>query len=81
MGVWDIIGGVILLIVCIGIVVMVMMQESPKGGVSALTGGDSYYNKNQARTLDATLSRFTKYFGIAFFVVAVAVYAIDVFLK
>jgi preprotein translocase subunit SecG len=81
MGVWEIIGGVMLLIVCVGIVLMVLMQESPKGGISAITGGDSYYNKNQSRTLDATLARFTKYFTIAFFVIAIAVYAADVYLK
>jgi preprotein translocase subunit SecG len=81
MGVWEIVGGVVLLIISVGIVFMVLMQESPKGGISAITGGDSYFNKNQSRTLDATLARFTKYFAIAFFVIAIAVYAADVYLK
>jgi preprotein translocase subunit SecG len=81
MGVWDIIGGVLLIIVCAGIAVMVLFQESPKGGMSALTGSDSYYNKNQGRTFDAMLAKGTKYFAIAFFVIAIVVHAIDLYIK
>lgn len=82
MNVWEIVGGVVMIIMSIAIIVLVGMQESPKGsGISALTGGDSYYNRNQGRTLDAMLSRFTKYLGIIFFVVTIAVYAMDVFMK
>lgn len=66
----------------IAIVILVALQESPKGsGVSALTGGDSYFNRNQGRTFDSMLSRLTKYVGIGFFVVTIIVYALDVFLK
>lgn len=82
MNVFEIVGGIIMIILSIAIVALVTMQESPKGsGVSALTGGDSYYNRNQGRTLDAMLSRFTKYLAVVFFVVTIAVYAVDVFLK
>lgn len=82
MNVFEIVGGIIMIILSIAIVALVAMQESPKGsGVSALTGGDSYYNRNQGRTLDSMLSRFTKYLAIVFFVITVAVYAIDVYLK
>jgi len=81
MGAIDIVAGVILLIVCAGIAIMILMQESPKGGIGALTGGDSYYNKNQARTLDAVLARWTKYFSVAFFVIVLAVSAINIYLK
>lgn len=82
MNVFEIIGGSIMIILSIVIVALVSMQESPKGsGVSALTGGDSYYNRNQGRTLDAILARATKYLAIVFFVVTIAVYAFDVFLK
>lgn len=74
MSVLEIIGGILIVLMSIAIVVLVLFQESPKGsGVSALTGGDSYYNKNQGRTLDAVLSRFTKYLAIAFFIVVIAV--------
>ena len=81
MGALDIIAGIILIIVCAGIAVMILMQESPKGGIGALTGGDSYYNKNQGRTLDAVLGRWTKYFGIAFFVIVLAVSVVNIYFK
>lgn len=82
MNVFEIIGGAVMIILSIAIVALVAMQESPKGsGVSALTGGDSYYNRNQGRTFDAMLSKVTKYLAIVFFVITVAVYAADVFLK
>lgn len=82
MNVFEIIGGSLMIILSIAIVALVAIQESPKGsGVSALTGGDSYYNRNQGRTFDAMLSKVTKYLAIVFFVITIAVYAVDVFLK
>lgn len=78
----EIVGGAIMILMSIAIVILVALQESPKGsGVSAITGGDSYYNRNQGRTRDAWLSKLTKYFGIAFFVITILVYAADVFMK
>lgn len=74
----EIIGGVLMILMSIAIVILVALQESPKGsGISALTGGDSYYNRNQGRTFDSMLSKLTKYACIAFFVITVVVYAID----
>lgn len=73
MEVWEIIGGILMIVFAVAIVFFVLFQESPKGsGVSALTGGDSYYNKNQGRTFDAMLSRLTKFVAVGFFVVALA---------
>lgn len=77
---FEIVGGIIMILMSVAIVILVALQESPKGsGVSALTGGDSYYNRNQGRTLDAMLSKLTKYFAVVFFIVTIAVYAADVF--
>ncbi len=82
MTVWEIIGGVIMIVMSIAIVVAVALQESPKGsGVTALTGGDSYYNKNQGRTLDSMLARVTKFLAVGFFVVTIIVYAMDNYLN
>ncbi len=70
-----------MILVSIVIILLVVMQESPKGGVSALTGGDSYYNKNQGRTMDAMLAKATKYAAVLFFVITILVYAASVYLK
>lgn len=72
MQIWEIIGGILMILLAIAVVVLVLFQESPKGsGVSALSGGDSYYNKNQGRTFDAMLSRLTKFVAVGFFAVSI----------
>ena len=82
MGVIEIIGGALMIILSVLIVLLVLFQESPKGsGVGALTGGDSYYNKNQGRTRDALLGKATRILGTAFILLTVVVYAIDVYFK
>jgi preprotein translocase subunit SecG len=74
MGALNIIGGIFMILSGIGIMVSVTLQDSPKGtGVSALTGGESYYSKNQGRTLDAMLSKLTRVLAIVFFAVTVIV--------
>ena len=78
---FEIVGGILMILMCIAIVISVALQESPKGsGISAITGGDSYYNRNQGRTFDSMLAKCTKYLAIAFFVITILVYAGDVFL-
>ena len=83
MNVFEIIGGIILLIACIILIVLVMLQESKDNGVQSLTGGssDSYRGKNSGRTLDAMLSKITKYAAIAFFVLTLLVSIFTVYIK
>jgi len=74
MGVLNIIGGILMVLASIGIMLAVVLQESPKGGgLNALSGGDSYYSKNQGRTMDAMLVKVTKVLAVVFFVVTVGV--------
>ena len=78
----EIVGGILMILMCIAIVIAVALQESPKGsGISALTGGDSYFNRNQGRTFDSMLAKVTKYLAVAFFILTILVYAGDVFLN
>ena len=74
MGIFNLIGGIVMVLASVGIMLAVVLQESPKGGgLNALTGGDSYYSKNQSRTKDAMLSRLTKILAVVFFVVTIGV--------
>ena len=67
MGIWEIIGGVLLIIVSLAVIISVTLQEQKGNGVNALGGGssDSYIGKNRTLTNDATLSMISKYSGIA----------------
>ncbi len=79
--VWQIVLGSLLLIASIVVVAVVLLQQGHRQGISgAISGGaDTFLSKTKARTLDATLSRVTKYIAIGFFVlvlVANVVFAI-----
>ena len=68
MTIWEyLIGGIIILFALI-IIAIVLLQEGKQAGVGAVTGGDSYMDRGNARTNDARLSRWTKVLAIAFFV-------------
>ena len=79
MSVWEVLGGIAIIIMSLIIIAAVLLQESTKGsGLSALSGGDSdsFFSKNPGRTREAMLYKATKYCAILFFVVTIAVYAI-----
>ena len=79
MGVIEVIGGVILLVAAVIVIVSAMLQEGKQGALNALAGSNesSYLGKNKNRSFQATLVRVTKYFGIVFMVVTLAVYFIS----
>lgn len=83
MGIWEIIGGALLLIANIAIIVSVMFQEQKGNGVNALGGGssDSYIDKNRTMTNEATLSLITKYSGVAVIVLTLIVLAVSIYVK
>ena len=72
MSVWEIILGVAVILVSLFIIVVILLQQGHRAGISgAISGGaDTFLSKNKARTFDATLARFTKYIAILFFVLA-----------
>ena len=68
----EIILAVLLILSSVILTVVILMQESRQAGLSgAIAGGaDTFFGKNKGRTMEAKLSRFTKYFGLFFFVLA-----------
>ena len=74
MAVYEIIFAVVLIILAIGIVALVLLQEGNSQGLSgAIAGGaDTFFGKNKGRTMEAKLVKLTKVIGIGFFVVALA---------
>ena len=67
--------GSLILILAIVLILAILMQEGRRAGISgAISGGaDTFLAKNKARSVDAFLSRWTKYITIAFFVLVLAV--------
>lgn len=65
------------------IIVVVLLQESNEGGLSgAIAGGtDTFFGKNKGRTVEAKLAKFTKYFGIFFFLLVLVSTIVLFFVK
>lgn len=72
MNAWEIILGILIILVSLFIIAVVLLQEGHRSGINgAISGGaDTFLSKNKARTFSASLARWTKYVAIAFFVLA-----------
>ena len=77
MGVLEIISGVLLILCSIAIIVMVLFQESKGNGLSGAMMG----NEGRSRSSNAMLAKYTKYAAIVFFVLAILVGVISIYLK
>ena len=81
----EIVGGVVLLIVCALVIVLCLAQDqkSQDSMTAALTGAsaESFYNKNEGRTKEAILNKLTRTLGIIMFVAVLAVNLIPIFSK
>lgn len=81
MTVIEIIFAILLILACVFIVLVVLMQESKQGMSNVISGGssDNYFQKNSGRTKEAKLARATKIAAVILFVVAIAVNLITVY--
>ena len=69
----EIIIGAVIIIVSLIIIAVILLQQGRRAGINgAISGGaDTFLSKNKARTVDASLARWTKYIAILFFVLAI----------
>ncbi|MBQ6679775.1 MAG: preprotein translocase subunit SecG [Lachnospiraceae bacterium] len=59
------------LIVGIGLVAVVLLQEAKSAGLGTLGGmADSYWQRNKSRSIEGLLQKLSKILAIAFFVLA-----------
>ena len=79
MGILEIISGV-LLIACSVVIIMLVLVQQGNNGMGALSGGEMFADMS-SRSTDAKIAQVTKYAGIAFFALALAVSAISIFAK
>ncbi len=70
MNAWQIILGILVLLVSIIVIAVVLFQQGHRSGVNGAISGaaDTFLSKNKARTVDAKLARYTKFIALAFFV-------------
>ena len=70
----QIIFGIVLLLFSIAIIIVVLLQEGHQQNLGAITGGaDTFFAKNKARSIDAFLSRWTKFIAVGFFVLVIVI--------
>jgi len=83
MSVIEIVGGALIMLVCVVICLLILAQEGTRGGgIAAITGNepDSFYNKNPGRTRGKMLYNATRFFAIVLFLVALGVNAVIIYL-
>lgn len=73
MGVWGIVLGSVLIVAAIAIIIVIILQQGNQQGIGVVSGAaDSYFSKNKARSIDAKLARFTKFFAVIFVIIVIA---------
>ena len=74
MGMLEIVGGFVLIVLCVIIIAAVTAQES-KSGLGTIAGESSgtFFDKNRGKTKDAMLVRATTITGIAMAIVTLIV--------
>ena len=62
---------ILFVIDCIGLSVIILMQEGKSQGLGSIAGmADTYWGKNKGRSMEGTLVKVTKIMGVLFFVLA-----------
>ena len=75
----EIVIGIVLLLAALFLVVVIMLQDKAKRGLSGAVGGtsaDSFFGKNQSQTKEKKLSRFTTILTAVFAVLAIVAYIV-----
>ncbi len=84
MGIIEIVGGIALLIACVLLIVLGLMQDqkTDQNMASAITGSayDSQFSKNQGRTKEAILKKWTLWLAVIFFVATLVITIVPVYL-
>ena len=63
---------VIFVLDCIGLTVIVLMQEGKQQGLGSIAGvADTYWGRNKGRSMEGGLVKATTIMGVLFFVISV----------
>ena len=71
-GVLRIIMTVIFILDCIGLTIIVLLQEGKSAGLGTIAGAaETYWGKNKGRSMEGTMVRVTRIMAILFMLLAV----------
>lgn len=64
---------ILYIIICIGLVVLVLMQEGKSAGLTGSISGaaETYWGKNKGRSMEGVLERITTVLAVLFIVISV----------
>ncbi len=82
MSMFEIIGGIALIISALFLIIVVMLQEGKENGLSgSIQGGSSqsFLNTSGDRTKDAKLKKATTFFAVVFFIITILANVFEVF--
>ncbi len=83
MSIVEIVGGIFLLIACVLLIFFCLMQDQKQDQnmASAITGTtyDSQYSKNEGRTKEAILKKWTVWLTVLFFIATLVVTIVPVY--
>ncbi|MBQ8971809.1 MAG: preprotein translocase subunit SecG [Clostridia bacterium] len=72
MGALSVVINIVLILISIGLIVAVLMQEGQRQGLGAIGGGaETFFGKNKANSVEGKLKRYTKILAAAFIVLAI----------
>ena len=72
MGALRIIMTVIFILDCIGLTIIVLLQEGKSAGLGTIAGAaETYWGKNKGRSMEGTMVRVTRIMAILFMILAV----------
>jgi preprotein translocase subunit SecG len=73
MDILNVLVTIVYVLVCIGLVVVVLMQEGKSAGLSGAINGvaDTYWGKNKGRSMEGALVKITRALAAAFVVLSV----------
>ena len=80
---YEVLGGAVIMLLCVVICLLILAQEGTRGGgIAAITGNepDSFYNINPGRTRGKVFYAATRFLAIVLFVVSLVVHAVVIYL-
>lgn len=73
MGILDVVLSIVFFAICIGLIVIILLQSSRNAGLSGSVSGmaETYWGKNKANSMEGKLEKYTKLLATAFIILAI----------